>query len=284
MLLINNYQIKWSFLLILIFSFITFISCENKEASNELSEKEKSSDELAEKNKIDASVFEETAKIHNEAMEYIFTNLNNSKKDISKSSLKKGKNLIKKFIEKNEKIGDSITKIADSLAIEEFNKVIEYKEKESNTTSSDYLSQTISKNNKYLSGKQKNLLYKIHYIVNFNNSVDTIINKLENIKNEECLKLPKEERRVIYAATNVGIKSVLYWEKHCDKWSNLNFKHSDKSKIDWESIAESDIAGAVAGAISGAIGGGVGAGPGAVGGAIGGCIGSSAADAIFQAL
>jgi len=273
----NNNQIKCNFLLILIFGFITFNSCENEESRNE----------LLEKNKNDAfeESFEETAKIHNEAMEFIFYKLNTSKKDFSKST---GKKLTKEFIKKNEQLKGRMDSIADSIAMEEIERITEFRK--SKKTSSNYLSHTITKYRKYLSEKQENLLYRVNKIVNSKNSVDTIIKKLEQIKNEECLKLPKKERKVIYAATCVGIKSIPYWKKHGNAWSNaLNSnKSSLEAQFDWGSVGESDISGAVGGAIGGAISGsfagGIGAGPGAIAGGIGGGIGTSATDAIKQLL
>ena len=154
---------------------------------------------------------------------------------------------------------------------------------------------TIDSYDNYLTERQKELLYKINDLVNSKNSVDEVVEKLTYIKDIDCLGLSSEERSIIYAATTIGIESVIYWNEHSYKWLStvgdvisLKSPKSSKGWFDWGSVGKSDIAGAVGGAIGGALVGaavgGVGAIPGAAAGFVGGGIGTSATDAVYQCL
>lgn len=243
------------------------------------------------------SQFEKSAKLHNEAMDYVLNSLKNKQKVNSNLLFQKVEKSSVEFIKKNmnssnTSINPAKTMIEESKKIHLFRKAKKIK---STNFHEDYLEYTIASYDNYLTKKQKELLYKINELVNSENSVEYIVEKLTYIKDIDCLSLPSEERSVIYAATTIGIESVNYWNENSDEWlTTVNDVISEKSlKIpkgwfDWGNVGKSDIAGAVGGAIGGAlvgaVAGGVGALPGAAAGFVGGGIGTSATDAVYQCL
>ncbi|MDX2414882.1 MAG: hypothetical protein QNK33_06800 [Bacteroidales bacterium] len=257
------------------------ISCEKEEDSfNDLEIKQ---------------MFEESAKLHTEAMDVILASLYSS--SISKDEISP---FIEKtasdFLESNDCLNNhNIPK--QKIFVEECTKLKDfYNQKSKNAISSDleYLKYTISLYGDLLSNNQKIILNKIDSLLSDCSSSEVIISELTNIKDVLALKLPAEERLVIYSATTIGIESVSYWKNNIDSWTRaieVNSKgmisFNNKTKwFNWTECGKSDVAGAIGGAIAGglvgAVAGGVGAAPGAVTGFVAGGIGSSVTDAAFQ--
>ncbi len=267
----------------LIFGVTAFMSCEKEESSN---------------SDVDLkSQFEESAKLHNEAMDYVLNSLNNKQKVESNSLFQEVEKFSAEFIQDNINSFNTFRNPTKTMVDE--CKKIHFFRKSGNLKSTyfheDYLHYTIDSYDNYLTERQKELLYKINDLVNSKNSVDEVVEKLTYIKDIDCLGLSSEERSIICAATTIGIESVIYWNEHSDKWLStvgdvisLKSPKSSKGWFDWGSVGKSDIAGAVGGAIGGALVGaavgGVGAIPGAAAGFVGGGIGTSATDAVYQCL
>jgi len=272
----NKKVLNNSFLIIAIASI--FFAC-NKEKLNDIT--------------IDLkSEFEESAKLHNEAMDYILNSLKNKKGVDSELLFQKVERLSNEFIQANINSFNKLKNPSKTM-VDECNRLLLFRK--STSSNEDYLPYTIDKYNNYLTERQKGLLYKINDIVYSKNSVDVVVEKLKYVKDVDCLELWTEERNVIYAATTIGIESAIYWNKHLNEWiavvtneSTAKSLKSTKGWFEWSSISKSDISGAIGGAIGGALVGaavgGVGAGPGAIAGFVGGGIGASSVDAVAQCL
>jgi hypothetical protein len=243
------------------------------------------------------SEFEQAAKLHNEAMDYIIHSIQNKKNEDNEYYFQEVEKLSREFIKSNINTFEVNTDPLKFM-IEESKKIKIFKNSsqlKSTYAEDDYLQYIIDNSKDALTQDQIDLLNKINDVIRPDFSIDQIINELNYIKDIECQKLKAGERNVIYAATTTGIESVKYWHENSHKWIEvfmndvvaINLK-SAEGWFKWDSVGKSDIAGAIGGAIGGAMVGavasGVGAGPGAIAGFVGGGIGSSATDAVNQCL
>jgi len=243
--------------------------------------------------------FEESAKLHTEAMKELYSSLKAEQPMNGNELTKVKEETTKEFISRNIVKFQNL-KEAPNICRSECQRLMDYSNNQTLPLASkadeqsDFLNGTIEAYREHLTEAQVDLLLKIHDAFLNCEDPEEIIVVLSEIKDVDCLALPPEERNYIYAATTIGIESIAYWSENLDEWLKTlsNQKSSQlegdylKGWFDWKKVGNEDISGAVGGAIGGAVvgavAGGVGAGPGAVAGGVAGGIGSSATSAVNQ--
>ena len=242
--------------------------------------------------------FEKSAELHTEVMERIYSALT-AEQSLSKDKLLNiTETVTLKFISDNNSAFQNMGEAAD-ICESERKRLEVYKMAASNQFKLDgevdFLYATIKEYESHLTEGQIELLLKVHNTLLSSNDPEIIVTNLREIKDIDCLALPPEERNYIYAATTIGIESIIYWSENLDDWyyvvssndADLMAKNAQlKGWFNWKDVGNEDISGAIGGAVGGAIvgsvAGGVGAVPGAAAGCVAGGIGSSATSAVRQ--
>ncbi len=140
-----------------------------------------------------------------------------------------------------------------------------------------------------ISGKQREVLNEIFYLVENSKSKDTF-----NVGYNSILKKidsdfeTDNETAILYTALVISKYSFEYWYEYLDDWTVL-LTGNNKGWFSGSEVVKWDIAGGIGGGLVGAIAGGTASlgvltVPGWIAGAVGGAIGTSATDAAYQIL
>lgn len=231
------------------------------------------------------------SKLHNQAMDYVFTTNTLTADDDLVSS---ARNSI------NNWILDDKNKIpAREIAFNEANNIFYLKKKPYKDIGFSSLLNTDSDIIK-LTSFSHFILDSLDKILDLSVSAIEIEKKVLPLINEIEIhelngNIQEVESIMLYAALYTSIESAYYWESNYSNWMTT-YSHTIKNKkdnneimwFDWRSIPKSDVAGAIGGALGGAVAGtmaaGVGAGPGAAAGFVGGAVAGSVGDAALQIL
>jgi hypothetical protein len=149
--------------------------------------------------------------------------------------------------------------------------------------------------NKSLTPKQKELLVALNDAINNESlGLSETLSVFDQIRVRAKSECSEQEVFAVLAAVEVGVNSLAYWHENLDKWSYLIAEIEGKTvngrttkKLDWKSVAKSDVSGAVGAAVGVGVAAVVSGPPGwAAGGAavLAGAVGGSATDAVGQLL
>jgi len=236
-----------------------------------------------------AKQMHESAKVHNEAMEYVLERLLEIKSEKNKirtedEMLVIVENLCLDFVKSHPFFKSDIEKASKGIKIA-FNSI-----KKRNQLRSERTNLWFNEDEQFLSESQKEWLTLVNEVLTNNNNIEQICNELEQIKVRVINEGSEDDYAIIIAVIELGKESPKYWFYNQTFWEELAYEDTGGGIcygwFNWNDCAGDDLAGGVGGAVGGAVvggmAGGVGAGPGAAAGFVTGAVAASVTNATKQ--
>lgn len=285
--------IKVSFLL-LILTTVIFFGCSDNEDR-----------EGASNATIDTKYYAELGTMHNQELEYYYTQLKGLDNSAKKTMFQKKSNTLDKvnqiITNRIKSLGLTQNEENIGLAIVNSHSKVLSTGKVSYNLSSKYSHKIYEEYESQITSNQKQVLDELQQIIeNHNATLNQMLESITELEMSASSKLNEKELVVIYSVTAVAKASLTYWSNNYTKWKMLKTNNILKTNTlketapekeksyGWGDAAADDIAGGVGGAVAGGIGGayagagvaGVGAVPGAVSGAVTGAIAGAAGNSV----
>lgn len=258
---------------------ISFISCQENESINE------------ENKLLSVSEIQILAQKHNDAMEFVLSELRQSS-----STFDQNREILEKNINSSlnsfylKELSSKIDLESAKLYLEEqvtYISLVRSKGSLLKTKYSSPFDEVIGKYDDHLTHEQKSLFREIENNIHLaQNDFETSIINLTEIQNYAKETFSEKESFPVIVAVEIAKASLSYWKENIHKWQEAIGKENYKTSgwFDWSEVAGADVAGAIGGAVGAAV---VNAVPGAgqvgyAGAILGGAAGGSATDAALQ--